>query len=117
MREYVGDAMDYRFNPIDTCPHCHEPTEVELSTVDGEKMCDACIDDRMSNELKTASQRRPGETISTVVSRANAILVKYGLSLKDSCFEWCSHCQKPTEHYFNGFMKEWECAICDGGRI
>ena len=74
------DAMDQRFNPIDTCPECHEPTERELAVIAGEKLCDACIDDRLSAELKTASKRGPGETITTVVSRANGILRKYGLN-------------------------------------
>ena len=73
------DAMDQRFNPIDTCPRCDEPTERELAVINGEKLCDACIDDRLSAELKTASKRGPGETIATVVSRANGILRKYGL--------------------------------------
>ena len=87
------DAMDQRFNPIDTCPRCHEPTERELAVIAGEKLCDACIDDRLSAELKTASKRGPGETITTVVSRANGILRKYGLNAD---LHWCSRCQKPT---------------------
>ena len=47
------DAMDQRFNPIDTCPECHEPTERELAVIDGEKLCDACIDDRRATWLHT----------------------------------------------------------------
>ena len=106
------DPMDYRFSPTDTCPECHEPTEVELREVDGSQFCDACADDKMEAELKQASTRRTGETISTVVSRANAILTKYGISLSDTRFEWCSKCQKPTETYLDGFTGDWHCAIC-----
>ena len=103
------DAMDYRFNPQYTCPRCDEPTEIELSYVSGEKMCDACIDEALNAELKPASIRRPGETIATVVSRANAILRKYGV---EACMEWCSRCQKPTDHYADR-SDSYRCVICD----
>ena len=102
------DATDYRFNPIDTCPRCDEPTEIELSYIEGEKMCDACIDRAIALELNPASIRRPGETITTVVSRANAILRKYGV---EACMQWCSWCQKPTDHYADR-SDSYRCVIC-----
>ena len=107
------DAMSQDFQPITTCPGCGEPSEVELRDISGTLMCDACIDDRMEAELKTACKRRAGETISTVISRSNAILTKYGIDLKDTHFDWCSRCQKPTEHYLDGFTHQDRCAICD----
>ena len=87
----------------------NEPTEIELAIINGEKMCDACINDAIAEELKSASIRRPGETITTVVSRANAILRKYGV---EACMEWCSQCQKPTDHYADR-SDSYRCAICD----
>ena len=78
------DAMDYRFNPIDTCPRCDEPTEIELSYI-------------------------AGETIATVVERANAILRKYGV---EACMQWCCRCQKPTDHYADR-SDSYRCVICE----
>ena len=33
------DAMDYRFNPIDTCPRCDEPTEVPNCRISKARRC------------------------------------------------------------------------------
>ena len=52
------DAMDQRFNPIDTCPECDEPTERELAVIDGEKLCNACIDDPPERRTQDREQAR-----------------------------------------------------------
>lgn len=115
------DPMDYRPDYYGTCSVCHEPSEMELTDMDGKEVCDPCFHDEIQEQIKAVSERRQVtaymyESIKGPVDRCNAILSRWGL---DPNMAWCNNCEKPTEHYdfqlsyTNDIYNGTACAICD----
>ena len=99
---------------LQECPNCNEYTETGLQEIEGLMLCEPCRDDKSREEIE-AILNTPRLNITAKVRLSNEVLTKYGFQPD---LEWCSHCQKPTQHEVFGRLTPCEatpCAICDDG--